>query len=150
MIRMIFVMILGSMSLPLVGLELGSSEARADLCPVLQGAFLCPPRGNNPAFEMKVTQSGALKKTVQYRWEYTQGFKPAQYLASVKAAYNPDTQTYGVCRNRGLYITKNPRDLSDSLRNEVNAVGNYVVTTFVGEPIMTCLRVSDTFAAGQD
>lgn len=118
---------------------LAATAASADQCPKLAGTFECPALNGNPAFVMRVTQLGSVRKTVSYSWQYSAAFPPAGYFASVKGVKNPDGY-YGLCRNQGLYVTRSLEDVSAAYRNEVNPKGNYVITTFMGEPVMTCLR----------
>jgi hypothetical protein len=110
----------------------------AEQCPKLSGRFLCPAHGANPAFQMQVTQLGSVRRTVSYSWNYFGGFQDVGYFASVRGVRNPNG-VYGVCRNNGLYLSQSLQDLSASMRNEVTATGNYVITTFMGEPYLTCV-----------
>lgn len=115
-----------------------AAPARADQCPRLAGRYLCPAHGESPAFELQVSQLGSVRKTVSYSWKYSNGAQPVGYFASVKGVKNPNG-VYGVCRNKGLYLSEKLSDLSGSMRNEVSPTGNYVVTTFMGEPYLTCV-----------
>lgn len=111
-------------------------------CPRLSGTFFCPELDSDPAFKMRVQQTRLPNQTVHYQWTYGEGTEKVEYLASVKGAYNPTRKAYGVCKQRGVYISKSATDLSESLRNEINRTGDYQVTTYSGSPVVTCKRIA--------
>ena len=117
------------------------SVAHADQCPHLEGHFSCPARHGQPAYDLVITQSGNVKRTVQYSWSYNGGERTETEQASQTGVPN-EPQTYGFCRNTVLYLSPSSQDFSDSTRYFINGVGDYVGLTFLGQPILTCKPAS--------
>ncbi|MBS1958868.1 MAG: hypothetical protein JST80_05280 [Bdellovibrionales bacterium] len=113
------------------------SVAHADHCPHLEGHFSCPARHGKPAYDLVITQSGNVNRTVRYSWSYNGGERTEVERASQAGVLN-DPSTYGFCRNKVLYLSPSAHDFSDSTRYFVNGVGDYVGLTFLGQLILSC------------
>lgn len=109
----------------------GVGFAGVSECPDLTGVFDC--RAEDPnygAMFMRLTRTEETATTVLYTYEYRfkrdQSTMRLEVRGSAEGTRNENINAYGVCRDGGFYISRDPADLSRSSRNSIDADGNYL------------------------